>query len=257
MSHYAHITNNIVDSVIVAEADLIASLPDAQDWIQTSYNTLGGLHYSPDTMQPDNGIALRGNYAGIGFTYDRELDAFIPPIPDGYLLNTSNYSPEAFWVDLNNGNSWCKIAKNASSSIEDAINKKFNLIKFSARPTGTCHAIIRDPIDRFISAFAMNLKSLPQLDIDSFISWLISQNKEGVDPHFRLQTLFVKNISNITYYDFAKDLTPIANILDLDNPLPFLNKGLNLKPVLTSDQIAKLQQYYADDVELYNKVSST
>ena len=46
----------------------------AQMWIQTSYNTSGGTH-------KDGGTALRGNYAGIGFTYDEDRDAFIPPKP--------------------------------------------------------------------------------------------------------------------------------------------------------------------------------
>jgi hypothetical protein len=49
-------------------------------WLQTSYNTHGGVHYGEDG-QPDNGIPLRKNYAGIGFTYYRFRDAFIPPQP--------------------------------------------------------------------------------------------------------------------------------------------------------------------------------
>lgn len=50
---------------------------------QTSFNTHGGVHYDPETNEPsaDQSKALRGNYAGIGFTYDEKLDAFIPPKP--------------------------------------------------------------------------------------------------------------------------------------------------------------------------------
>ena len=52
-------------------------------WIQTSYNTRGGVHYNQETGEPsaDQSKALRKNYAGIGFTYDRDKDAFIPPRP--------------------------------------------------------------------------------------------------------------------------------------------------------------------------------
>ena len=81
MAHYAHIDAfNKVDTVIVAEENFIASLPDKDKWIKTSYNTHGGIHYGQD-RKPDGGVALRKNYAGIGFTYDPSIDAFIPPKP--------------------------------------------------------------------------------------------------------------------------------------------------------------------------------
>lgn len=62
-------------------------------WLQTSYNTSGGVHYTSDeegNREPsaDQSKAYRKNYAGIGFTYDEERDAFIPPKPfDGWVLN--------------------------------------------------------------------------------------------------------------------------------------------------------------------------
>jgi len=79
MSHFAKVENGIVTQVIVAEQDFI----DTQEgtWVQTSYNTHGGVHYSPETNQPDGGVALRKNYAGIGYTYDATRDAFISPQP--------------------------------------------------------------------------------------------------------------------------------------------------------------------------------
>jgi hypothetical protein len=49
-------------------------------WLQTSYNTRGGVHYGPDG-EPDGGVALRGNYAGIGYTYDSQNDVFYAPQP--------------------------------------------------------------------------------------------------------------------------------------------------------------------------------
>lgn len=82
MAHYARINaDNIVEQVIVADQEFINSLEDATSWIQTSYNTLGGKHYNPETNLEDNGVPLRKNYAGLGFTYDATRDAFIPPQP--------------------------------------------------------------------------------------------------------------------------------------------------------------------------------
>lgn len=54
---------------------------EESDWKQTSYNTLGGKHYDPETREEDDGVSLRKNYAGIGYTYDEERDAFYPPQP--------------------------------------------------------------------------------------------------------------------------------------------------------------------------------
>lgn len=79
MSHYAKIVDNVVTEVIAAEQDFI-DLHCEGTWVQTSYNTLGGVHYGQDG-EFDSGIALRKNYAGIGYTYDEERDAFIPPQP--------------------------------------------------------------------------------------------------------------------------------------------------------------------------------
>lgn len=98
MSHFAHINqDNIVDQVIVAEQDFINSgaVGDPASWKQTSYNTRGGVHYGPDG-NPDGGVAIRKNYAGIGYTYDAVRDAFIPPNPfPSWTLNeiTCIYEP--------------------------------------------------------------------------------------------------------------------------------------------------------------------
>ena len=84
MSHFAEINNDgIVQRVIVAEQDFIDSgtVGDANNWVQTSYNTRGGIHYDPNSNEPDGGVALRKNYAGIGYTYDKTRDAFIEPKP--------------------------------------------------------------------------------------------------------------------------------------------------------------------------------
>lgn len=81
MSHFAKVEDGIVTEVLVITQDVIDTgmFGDPALWVQTSYNTRGGVHYGEDG-EPD-GPGLRKNYAGIGFTYDRIRDAFIPPQP--------------------------------------------------------------------------------------------------------------------------------------------------------------------------------
>ena len=88
MSHFAKIENNIVTNVIVAEQEFI----DTQDgtWVQTSYNTRNGVHYGQDG-NPDGGVALRYNYAGIGYTYDATNDVFYPPKPYASWILTNKW----------------------------------------------------------------------------------------------------------------------------------------------------------------------
>ena len=100
MGHYAKVVDGIVVNVIVAEQDFINSYDDGipGQWIQTSYNTRGGVHYEPNSFTPsvDQSKALRKNYAGIGFTYDPVRDAFIPPKPyNSWLLNEDSCLWEA------------------------------------------------------------------------------------------------------------------------------------------------------------------
>jgi hypothetical protein len=76
MAHFAKVNNGIVEQVIVAEPEFFDTFVDSSpgQWIQTSYNTHGGVH-------TNGGTPLRKNYAGIGFSYDATRDAFIPPKP--------------------------------------------------------------------------------------------------------------------------------------------------------------------------------
>jgi hypothetical protein len=76
MAHYAKVVDGKVTQVIVAEAEFFDTFVDSSpgQWIQTSYNTYGGVH-------SNGGTPLRKNYAGIGYTYDTVKDAFIPPQP--------------------------------------------------------------------------------------------------------------------------------------------------------------------------------
>lgn len=100
MAHYAFIdSNNVVTDVIAGrdEDDLAPGVTSWADYygairgqrcLQTSYNTQAGVHAF-------DGAPFRGNYAGIGFTYDEALDAFIPPTPyPSWVLDEGTFS----WV---------------------------------------------------------------------------------------------------------------------------------------------------------------
>lgn len=99
MAHFAEIDeNNIVVRVLVVSSDeedrgeefLSVDLGLGGRWVQTSYNTKGGVYYNPDTNTPsiDQSRAFRKNYAGIGYSYDEIRDAFIPPKPfESWNLN--------------------------------------------------------------------------------------------------------------------------------------------------------------------------
>lgn len=84
MSHFAQIDeNNVVQQVLVidqAEIDT-GNWGDPARWIQTSYNTRGGVYYTPNTNNPDpdQSKSFRKNYAGIGYTWDGV--GFAPPQP--------------------------------------------------------------------------------------------------------------------------------------------------------------------------------
>jgi len=116
MAHYAKIENGLVTGVIVADQGYIDQRPESEVWVQTSYNTVGGIHYStevtatilgmkvvdddvviirnpdindPDILTtatiidyvPDDKPPLRGNFAAIGDVYDPVNDVFYPPSP--------------------------------------------------------------------------------------------------------------------------------------------------------------------------------
>jgi hypothetical protein len=100
MGHYAKVVDSKVIQVIVAEPDFFTTFVDSSpgEWIQTSYNTHGGIHQL-------GGTPLRKNYAGVGYTYDRERDAFIPSQPyPSWILNEETClweSPTPYPADNN------------------------------------------------------------------------------------------------------------------------------------------------------------
>ena len=100
MSHYAKVVDGKVTQVIVAEADFFNHFVDTSpgSWIQTSYNTRGNKHYNPTTGVEDTATtpALRGNYAGIGYSYDHTNDVFYAPQPyPSWTLNQTTWLWEA------------------------------------------------------------------------------------------------------------------------------------------------------------------
>ena len=93
MAHYAFLDqNNVVTEVIVGKNEgeeginweLQYGAFRNQVCKRTSYNTIGGVHNS-------GGTPFRKNYAGIGYTYDEQRDAFIPPKPyNSWVLNETS-----------------------------------------------------------------------------------------------------------------------------------------------------------------------
>ncbi len=110
MSHFAKVTDGKVTQVIVAEKEFFDTYVDSTpgEWIQTSYNTQGGKHLL-------GGTPLRGNYAGIGYTYDRANDVFYAPQPyASWVLNNTTWSWEAPVAMPTDGKmySWDEAVKN-------------------------------------------------------------------------------------------------------------------------------------------------
>jgi len=122
MAHFAKVVDGIVETVIVADQDFIDNLEGT--WVQTSYNTHGGVHYSQREEEAfrytlegesdevivmhtvdydDGGVALRKNYAGVGDTYDSSKDAFYAPQPyPSWTLNEETclwVAPTAYPTD--------------------------------------------------------------------------------------------------------------------------------------------------------------
>ena len=91
MGHFAKVVDGKVSQVIVAEPDFFDTFVDTSpgQWLQTSYNTVGGVH-------TQGGTPLRGNYAGVGYTYDATNDVFYAPQPfASWVLNQTTWLWEA------------------------------------------------------------------------------------------------------------------------------------------------------------------
>ncbi len=118
MAHFAKVKNGIVEQVIVAEPEFFSTFVDSSpgQWLQTSYNTRGGVHYNPETGEPssDQSKALRKNFAGAGYSYDAQLDAFIPPKPfSSWVLNedTCLWEPPTTMPDDGSRYRWSDVSQ--------------------------------------------------------------------------------------------------------------------------------------------------
>jgi hypothetical protein len=213
-----------------------------------------------------------------GGTYVLVTNSVQPQIGD-YFDGNQFYAPiqkgdgrTSLYVNLPNGTSYCMIFRNASSLFSGLICRHYygnpsrnlqvaatnlRLLKLEDAPTGIPHAIIRDPVDRFRSAYGLKPRGVPcWLSATEFIDWLVSQNYSDLDAHFRPQTILCGTFPGLVLHDFAKDLTPVAEALGLPTPLPLVNQTPEEdKPTLTDEDVAKLQTFYADDVALYNLVT--
>jgi len=96
MTHYAEIDeNSVVLRVIVAEQNFIDT--QSGEWVQTSYNTRGGVHYGSEIPEgetrylPDGGVALHKNFAGVGFTFADGIGFHAPQPFPSWILNPETY----------------------------------------------------------------------------------------------------------------------------------------------------------------------
>jgi hypothetical protein len=88
MAHYAKVEDGVVTQVIVADSKEWCQANLGGTWVQTSYNTHGGVN------SRDGGTALHKNYAGIGYTFDGT--GFAAPQPfASWNLNADTYLWEA------------------------------------------------------------------------------------------------------------------------------------------------------------------
>jgi len=97
MGHFAKILDGKVTQVIVAEPEFFDTFVDSSPgtWLATSYNTVGNKHTK-------GGTPLRGNFAGIGYSYDAKNDVFIAPQPYPSWVLSADYlwqAPVAMPID--------------------------------------------------------------------------------------------------------------------------------------------------------------
>ena len=115
MAHYAKVLNKIVQQIIVAEPEFFHTFVDSSpgEWIQTSYNTRGGVHYGSNSNIPDGGKQIRYNFAGIGYKYDG-VGFYAPQPYPSWTLDMTTYlwkAPVPYPTD-GNAYTWNESTKN-------------------------------------------------------------------------------------------------------------------------------------------------
>lgn len=115
---------------------------------------------------------------------------------------------------------------------------------------------VRDPLIRFASTCAYM-----QSDVDQVLSALEIKGKMFLDQHecfvhtnthFLPQYIYMD--SNCKPYKFPEQLQQMCLDAGLDYPLPIINEGKHVKPVLTPEQIERVKNIYSEDVKLYNSL---
>ena len=122
-------------------------------------------------------------------------------------------------------------------------------------PNDTRIALIRDPIERFKSGFPRAAKGR---SVQEVIDSLLNKTEKVVNVHIAKQSDRIKYVENIILYKFPIAIEAVANELGLIEIPPQENESPDgEKPDLSQAQIAQLQQYYSEDIELYNKAFSS
>lgn len=119
--------------------------------------------------------------------------------------------------------------------------------------------LIRDPVERFRSAMAQIRLSdvegtLELLRQDGFVSRANGRRRRRLwdDEHFVPQ--YRKAVGTVHLFRFPEHLERAANLIGLDLPLPSVNEASRPKPMLTNEQVVKVEQWYSRDCELYENI---
>jgi len=142
--------------------------------------------------------------------------------------------------------------------MNDSVSFWQNLCTITRNPELPVLLLVRNPVDRFLSGV-----SYLSQDVDKLLTGLENDDKEYVleslPMPIRKNTHFIKQSWLITgdtrLYRFPDQLQQFCRDADLEWPLPKVNEGRNVKPVLSSEQIDRIKAYYAEDVKLYNSIS--
>lgn len=143
------------------------------------------------------------------------------------------------------------------SDMNDSISFWQNLCTITRNPELPVLLLVRNPVDRFLSG-----ASYLSQDIDKLLTGLEKDDEEYVleslpikitkNTHFIKQSWLIKGDTRL--YRFPDQLEQFCLDAGLEWPLQRINEGTNIKPVLTEEQIKRIQAYYAEDVELWNLI---
>jgi len=203
-----------------------------------------------------------------GSVYKEKYNIFELPTSSNDITKTFG----SVYINLPNKKSLALIYRCASSLFLGLIAKTYynghdvgdfairyrKYLDHSPEPKGEAYAIIRDPIERFKSSMVLSHFNVPVfLPTSLFVDWLLEQNVNTLDLHFRPQVNIIGNQEDIALFNFVNDLTPLAKILELPTPLPVIKKSdINRKPILTDNDIKKLKEFYFDDIVMYESLKS-